>query len=130
MFAAKLSLSLLAMVLVTSGSTIANREAFPFEEADLNNDGYLTKKEAKEYQLKKLKGPEAKAFFKKINATEEQMKKIEHDMGHVQKAFAAADLDKDGKISKKESDLINQMAEKEMEKIEKDCLEEILDSLI
>ena len=108
------------MVLVTSGSAIAsdkNMEAFHFEEADTNNDGYLTKKEVKDVQLKQMKGPEAKAFFKKINVTQEQVKKIEHDM--VDKFFAAGDLDKDGKITKKESDQLNQKAGEKLETLEK-----------
>jgi len=115
MLAARLSFTLMVMVFVTSGSAIAsdkNGEVFPFEEADTNNDGHLTKKEVKEAQLKLKESPEAKALLKQM--TEEQLKKIEHDMVH--KFFAKADLDKDGKITKKESDALNQKAGKKVEK--------------
>merc|ERR1711974_247677 len=50
MFAARLSLSLMVMVFVTSGSArkyYKNKEVFPFDEADTNNDGHLTKKDFK-----------------------------------------------------------------------------------
>merc|ERR1711994_566207 len=71
-----------------------------FDEADANNDGHLTKEEVKEAQLKRMKGPGAKDFLKKMNATEEQKKKIEH--AAVNGFVAKTDLDTDGKITKKE----------------------------
>jgi len=71
-----------------------------FDEADTNNDGHLTKEEVKEAQLKRMKGPAAKDLLKKMNATEEQKKKIEH--AAVNGFIAKTDLDKDGKITKKE----------------------------
>ena len=102
MFTVRLPLILMVMVFVTSGSAIAsdkNMTAFSFNETDANNDGHLTKQEVKEAQLKRMKGPGAKDFLKKMNATEEQKKKIEH--AAVNGFFATADLDKDEKITKK-----------------------------
>ena len=91
------------MVFVTSGSATASDKKMTasfFDEADANNDGHLTKEEVKEAQLKQMKGPGAKDFLKKMNATEEQKKKIEH--AAVNGFVAKTDLDTDGKITKKE----------------------------
>ena len=104
------------MVFVTSGSAIPsgkNMAATFFTEADANNDGHLTKEEVKEVQSKRMKGPGAKDLLKKMNATEEQKKKIEH--AAVNGFVAKTDLDKDGKITKKE--FVNWL--KELEKMMK-----------
>ena len=103
MFAVRLPLILMVMVFVTSGSAITSDKKMTasfFDEADTNNDGHLTKEEVKEAQLKRMKGPAAKDLLKKMNATEEQKKKIEH--AAVNGFIAKTDLDKDGKITKKE----------------------------
>ena len=119
MFTVRLPLILMVMVFVTSGSAIAsdkNMTAFSFNETDANNDGHLTKQEVKEAQLKRMKGPAAKDLLKKMNATEEQKKKIEH--AAVNGFFATADLDKDEKITKKEFAKWNK-GNKELEKMTK-----------
>ena len=116
MFAVRLPLILMVMVFVTSGSAITSDKKMTasfFDEADTNNDGHLTKEEVKEAQLKRMKGPAAKDLLKKMNATEEQKKKIEH--AAVNGFVAKTDVDKDGKITKKE--FVNWL--KELEKIMK-----------
>ena len=119
MFATRPSLSLMVMVLVMSGSAIpADKKAmdvFGFKGVDRNNDGHLTKKEVREAQLKTLETPGAKAFLEKMDATQDQLEKVKTEM--ADNFFDAADGDKDGKITKKEVDLLNQELRGKLENI-------------
>ena len=122
MFATRPSLSLMVMVLVMSGSAIpAGKKTMNifdiFKWVDRNNDGHLTKKEVQEDQLKNLETPEARAFLEKMDATEYQLKKVGTEM--ADKFFDAADGDKDGKITKKEADLLNEKLRGKLESIGK-----------
>ena len=112
----------MVMVLVMSGSAIpAGKKTMNifdiFKWVDRNNDGHLTKKEVQEDQLKNLETPEARAFLEKIDATEYQLKKVGTEM--ADKFFDAADGDKDGKITKKEADLLNEKLRGKLESIGK-----------
>ena len=121
MFATRPSLSLMVMVLVTSGSAIpAGKKAmdvFGFKGVDRNNDGHLTKKEVQEAQLKTLETPGAKAFLENMDATQDQLEKVKTEM--ADNFFDAADGDKDGKITKKEVDRLNQELRGKLENIYK-----------
>ena len=102
----------MVMVLVMSGSAIPagkkTMNIFDFKGVDRNSDGHLTRKEVQEDQLDNLETPEAKAFLEKMDATEYQLKKVRTEM--ADKFFDAADGDKDGKITKKEANLFNEIS--------------------
>ena len=80
---------------------------FPFEEADTNNNGHLTKKEVKEALSK---GP----------GNKEMISSFLHFA--VNNFFTAADSDKDGKITKKEFDQAHHKVNKKLEEIQKQML--------